>query len=798
MRWSEIRKCGKLPSRWSVLIRGMENMDDGQEKFYAHTPVKGSEEWHDLVSHLKRTSEMAQGNASKFGAGELGRLAGLWHDVGKFNEGFQKYLRDCHEAALSGGKAPRGGSVPHAVYGAMLAARGASRQEFEWLAPIIHGHHIGLKDRDDYSQALKNPENNRIYEELMPAARSAAPGIPDAGNGGEIVADPPTDLMQLEFFIRMVFSSLVDADFLDTETHFEPKVSGLRGSGAGVGDLWRTLEESQEILLAKSAEGDPTLVNEVRREVYENCLAAAENEAGIFRLSVPTGGGKTRSGLAFALKHAVWNNHENGGSRIDRVIVAVPYTSIIEQTAREYRRIFHSLGGDVVLEHHSAVRRGEAGDPEAFDERRARSRLAAQNWDSPLVVTTTVQLFESLFANRTSRSRKLHNIARSVIVLDEVQTLPLGLLDPIVDVLKELVRRYGVSVVLCTATQPALEKRSRYMQGFGEDAVTDIVPKTRAIEHFAKLKRVEYEIAEGKPGWSEVAGKLLEASPERRGLVVLNARRDALAVVDALEGMGETGIGEGGSLAHLSTLLCGAHRRDILSDVRERLRKKEPCLLVSTQVVEAGVDLDFPVVFRAMGPLDRIVQAAGRCNREGTMPELGRVVVFDPEEGRMPPGEYASAVRITRMMLEEKPDLHDPSVFQKYFSSLYRVGDVDKHGIQHLRERHNYPEVARLFRFIERPTVPVIVAYEERDPRREEDRVRMIERIKRDGRLSPGDHRRLQPYVVSLFEHDLKGKEWMLEPMDDEDEGMKLWTGNYDPLRGISAIRDDPVDLIWG
>ncbi len=761
-------------------------------KFYAHTPVEGSDEWHDLVSHLKRTSELAHKNASKFGAGELGRLAGLWHDVGKFNPAFQRYLRECHEAALAGTSAPRGGSVPHAVYGAMLAARNAGREEFEWLAPIIHGHHVGLRSRDDLRQALADPDAARVFEVILPAMKSSAPETLSPDAECEYVSDAPTDFMELEFFMRMLFSSLVDADFLDTETHFEPGKAGMRGSAVGVGDLWRVLEGSQDALLAKAAEESPTVVNEVRREVYEECLEAAESERGVFRLAVPTGGGKTRSGLAFALKHAVWNNHRDEGSAMDRVIVAVPYTSIIEQTAREYRNIFRSLGGDAVLEHHSAVRLYSDIDMEALDERRARARLAAQNWDSPLVVTTTVQLFESLFANRTSRCRKLHNIANSVIVLDEAQTLPLGLLDPIVDVLKELVRRYGVSVVLCTATQPALEETSRYMRGFGEEAVSDIVPKERAREHFTRLKRVEYEILDGKLGWEEVAGRFLEAAPERRGLVVLNARRDALAVLEAIEGE----VPEG-SLAHLSTLLCGAHRWDVLAEVRRRMAANEPCLLVSTQVVEAGVDLDFPVVFRAMGPLDRIVQAAGRCNREGAMPEPGRVVVFDPQEGRMPPGEYASAVGVTRMMLEETPDLHDPSTFRKYFSSLYRVGDVDKKNIRRYRERLDYPEVASLFKFIESPTVPVIVEYEEKDPRREEARKAMIERIKHAGGLSPGDHRRLQPYMVSLFEHDLKGKEWMIEPIDEDGE-VKLWIGNYDLLRGISALRDDPVDLIWG
>lgn len=763
-------------------------------EYYAHTPMQGSNVWHDLPEHLERVAALSQENASKFGAGELGRLAGLWHDIGKFNPDFQKYLRECHEAELSGGKPPRGGSVPHAVYGAMHAARNAKEAEVEWLVPVIQGHHIGLRSRDDYWEALQQTEAQQIYEKLLPAVSGLSSKKPDNPDT-DLISELPGDHLQLEVLIRMLFSALVDADFLDTETHFDPDAAKLRGSRSSVEELWSVLEAKQEVLLEKGRE-NPTIVNEVRREVYEDCLRAAENECGVFRLAVPTGGGKTRSGLAFALRHAAWNNGKNtdGNERSRRVIVAVPYTSIIDQTAREYRNIFSSLGEDAVLEHHSAVRREVAGkgDVESFEERRVKARLATQNWDAPLVVTTTVQLFESLFANRTSRCRKLHNLTNSVIILDEVQTLPLGLLKPIVDMLKELVRRYGVSVVLCTATQPALEEMSQYMQGFGEEAVTDIVPEERAAGHFQRLKRVEYEIENEKLGWSAVAGKLIEAAPERQALIVLNARRDALAVLDALEELKETK-----PLVHLSTLLCGAHRRDVLTDVRRRLDRKEPCLLVSTQVVEAGVDLDFPVVFRAMGPLDRIVQAAGRCNREGTMNSFGRVVVFDPEEGRMPPGEYATAVGVTQTMLAAEPDLHRPDVFREYFSSLYRVDDTDKKEIQKYRMRQDYPEVAERFRFIEAPTVPVLVEYEESDERREEERRKLFGRIRHTGELLPGDQRRLQPYVVSLFEYDLKGNEWMLEPLTEDGE-VKLWTGNYDLLRGISAMSNDPADLIWG
>jgi len=765
------------------------------ERFYAHTPSNGGP-WHDLIEHLECTSKAACENGAKFGAGEVARLAGLWHDIGKFNPEFQEYLRRCHDADLAGKTAPKGGSVPHAVYGAMLAFKKSAVEAVEWLVPVIYGHHAGLPDHDRYSQALWNAEVRKVYESLIPVAEGCVEEI--AGTiSGELVSRPPTDFLQLEVFIRMVFSALVDADFLDTERHFEPEAERYRESEVRVGDLSRVLEEKQE---QKLLEAEPTKVNGVRREVYEACVEAAEFSPGIFRLSVPTGGGKTRSGLSFALQHAARYGME-------RVIVAAPYTSILDQTAGEYQRIFESLGDSAVLEHHSAVRRDEerreqpdggleeierSKRAEQMDEARTRARLATQNWNAPLVVTTTVQLFESLFANRTSRCRKLHNLVKSVIVLDEVQTLPLGLLKPILSILKELVRRYHVSVVLCTATQPALEERSRYMQGFSPGSVRDIVPKETATGHFARLQRVKYKIENEPLGWGEVVRRLLERSPEHRALAVLNARRDALSVLDALES--EIEVPADRSIKHLSTLLCGAHRKDVLRDVRERLANKEPCLLVSTQVVEAGVDLDFPVVFRAVGPLDRIVQAAGRCNREGTLGGLGQVVVFEPRDGRMPRGDYASAVGITRMLLKEDVDLHDPDTFRRYFSDLYRMGETDAKGIQPLREKLDYPKVATEFRFIDSPTEPVIVEYEERDPAIEEARKRMMERIRREGLLRPGDHRRLQPYTVGLFSHDLKDKEWMLDSIAD---GVRVWTGTYDDLRGISVVQDDPADLVW-
>lgn len=735
-------------------------------EYHAHTPVEGGG-WHDLLSHLRQTADLARDNGEKFGAGEVARLAGLWHDIGKFNPEFQRYLRDCEKAKREGDFAPAKG-VPHAIYGAMLAA-----DSLQALASIIYGHHAGLPNQPKLRDAVQRTEVREKYGNILSVAREEIEGLNFGGDVRDLFVEPPQDELQMETFQRMVFSALVDADFIDTETHFDAEAAELRGSEIGPTQLWEVFQRDQEAFIASS--GDRTIVNEVREEVYEFCLEAGERPQGVYRLGVPTGGGKTRSGLAFALRHAV----EHG---LDHVIFAVPYTSIIEQTAGVYRGIFDELGTGAVLEHHSAVRRVEREGEERQDESWTRARLAAQNWDAPLVVTTTVQLFESLFANRTSRCRKLHNLCRSVIVLDEVQTLPVGLLAPTVSVLRELVRRYGVTVVLCTATQPALDERSKYLEGF--ETVNDIVPPERAAEHFRTLRRVEYETPSEPWSWEEVAYRLLDASPEKRAMVVLNTRKDALALLEKLEGE---------PVLHLSTLLCGAHRRVVLEEVRRRLEAGEPCLLVATQVVEAGVDLDFPVVFRALGPLDRIVQAAGRCNREGKMDGPGRVVVFEPEEGKAPRGEYASALGEARSILARLDiDLHDPEIFREYFRLLYQDVPTDQEGIQKLRREFDYPEVARLYRLISDTSVPVIVRY----PRDEEKRKPLedlLRRIRHTGIWS-GDHRRLQPYVVSMFEREFEKRR---EYTEEISEGVFVWNGDYDELRGIEDVSLDPADLYF-
>ncbi len=745
---------------------------------YAHTPNQLGK-WHILSDHLRSVAQATQSFSTRIGGEQLGFYAGLWHDLGKYNPAFQSYLEQCHQASIQDSPPPRR-PQPHAIYGAVLAA-----QLCPPLAALIYGHHSGIPSLADLKNKLKGKLQDSdwqgVYRDVLQRAeQDGIPLYPSADCRQELER-LGRDPCRLELFFRILFSALVDADYLDTEAHFDSEKAQQRGDYPSISTLWQKFQQEQQNFLNQV---DPKTalspVNRVRAEVYQACIGAADRDPGVFRLAVPTGGGKTRSGLAFALRHALVH-------QMDRVIVAVPYTSIIEQTVEVYRQI---LGAEAVLEHHSAVRdfdpnaqNQDQDQQKQLDEGafrvQAQARLATQNWDAPLIVTTTVQLFESLLGNRPSQCRKLHNIVNSVIILDEVQTLPLGLLDPILSVLRELVQNYHVTVVLCTATQPALEGDSYYLRGL--DHVQDVILPERAKEHYRQLNRVYFEMPPQPWSWSDLAADL---RGQHQALVILNTRKDALGVLEAL------GSQEG--LFHLSTLLCGQHRRQVLSEVRQRLKAGDPCCLVSTQVVEAGVDLDFPVVYRAIGPLDRIVQAAGRCNREGLRSALGRVVIFEPQAGGMPKGDYASAVEQTKQLLKHIGlNLSDPDLFQNYFQRLYQTVDLDRHGIQPLRKNHDYPEVAKQFRLIPEGSQPVVVPYDSACKQ-------IVERIRRRGLFS-GDHRALQPYLVNLRPHEFclaEGSRIEIAP------NLWLWAGGYDPLQGIQlgskSIDYDPIDLIIG
>jgi CRISPR-associated endonuclease/helicase Cas3 len=680
----------------------------------------------DLEEHLRNVADAAGQYCASFGGATFARYAGLLHDIGKYDPAFQQYLLNAEQNPAKGMRGP-----DHKGAGTVLAQTVEAKG---LLAFLINGHHGGLAARSDLKTTIRERMANKPVQNAIDTAKRTIP---------ELQAIPcyllPTHIrteLEQEFFARMSFSALVDADFLDTEQHFNAGRRPERDNHWHISDLWERFSTSYQKLFEYVPQNN---LNSIRTEVYQDCLKAANLPPGFFRLTVPTGGGKTLASLAFALQHALKYDHE-------RIIYAIPYTSIIDQTAQVFRDV---LGDDqAFIEHHSDI---ALQDPENPTTTEIRRRLAAENWDASLIVTTTVQLFESLLGCRTGKCRKIHNIARSVIVLDEVQMLPVYLLTPILDVLRQLVTHYGVTVVLCTATQPDFASR----QGFeGLDSIREIILLPVQERHFATLRRVEYKLpaAEESWTWEQVAARV---QAEQQILVIVNTRRDATEIMDSLATGDSLDKEADPALFHLSTRLCGMHRRAVLVEVRRRLVAKEPCRLIATQVIEAGVDVDFPLVMRAVGPLDRIVQAAGRANREGKMEQPGKVIVFLPIDGRMPKGSYLVGSDITKSLLKKGlADLHDPGLYQEYFRDYYGHPYLDYYGIQKMREGFSYPLVAEKFRMIEDDSTPVIVKYPA-SPLGDEHPVDALLK-----KLSSSPNREclraLQPYTVNLLAHEFK------------------------------------------
>jgi CRISPR-associated endonuclease/helicase Cas3 len=758
-----------------TLIAHSKNAEGHEQPPYAHTP-NDREQWHGLVDHTRRVSETAARFSESFGAADLARWAGCLHDLGKANPAFQSYLEACDRAKRDGTRPPRGGETPHAIWGAAVAKTLGSAWGDAWKDVVVPvaGHHAGIKSPAAVEQEIGALGDRTVMQACVQAlARLGLPPRPPEA--------PPADPSEREMRVRLVLSALADADFVDTEHHFKPERSAERGHYDPICVLADRLAEKQRTFVASLRDPD-TAINTLRREVYEACCERAAAPSGFFRLTVPTGGGKTRSGLAFALEHA-----RTYGFKY--VVVAIPYTSIVDQTAAVYAEL---LGSANVLVHHSQTPEPpNAGDEDAVGPA-FRHRLASENWDAPVVVTTTVQLFESLFDRRPSRVRKLHRLTRSVIVLDEVQALPPGVLEPTLDALRLLVR-WGASVVFSSATQPHFEHvvRLRPMQG---QTATEIVPDHAA--HFATLERVRYERRTSPTSWEALADEI--AKGETQTLVVVNARRDAIDLAQALKARGVEG------LEHLSTLLSGAHRRLVLRRVQQRLRAGLPVRLVSTQVVEAGVDVDFPVVYRAIGPLDRIIQAAGRCNRENKLGRHGgRVVVFATEASRAPQGPYAIGTGIARDLLAHE-DLHALDTQRAYFAELLAKADPDVYEVQasRLGDAYGNPgldfsETQRRYKLIPDDTTPVLVTSGADDESAVAKRLAawMEAGEKGDWRARRHAWRRLQPFTVSVFNRqlDVLRQSPRFETLGDD--ALHVWGGTYDLLLGLPLDLADPADL---
>lgn len=603
----------------------------------AHLKKEGDEiVTQSLREHASEVSRLAGEFASSFSSSEWAKVAGFLHDFGKADSAFQGYL--LRENGLDDSEYDSG-RINHSSSGAALVDEKFGPVIGRILAYMIAGHHAGLPDW--YSAETGNAALSiRLEQDGKPNLARIRSIADDAVAPCAYKLTPPEFVRKPEnvhLWIRFLYSCLVDADFLDTEAFMSPHQTPIRCGFKGLAELKSVFDVA---MTNKMAEAPKTEVNVIRREILEHCRKAASFSPGVFSLTVPTGGGKTLSAMAFALDHA-----QKYGKR--RIIYVIPYTSIIEQTADVLSKIF---GRENVVEHHSNL------NPEKETQ---RSSLASENWDAPIIVTTNVQFFESLYAAKASRCRKLHNLVNSVVILDEAQLIPLELLKPCVDAINQLTAYYGVTMVLATATQPALP---------GMQKPHEMIPESARL--YERLQRTEYHFppsltapsqSQGdQVDWPTLAAQLGE---HRQVLCVVNTRCDCY---DLFQLMPEGTI-------HLSALMCGEHRSKAIAEIKERLLKRESIRVISTQLVEAGVDIDFPVVYRALAGLDSIAQAAGRCNREGKSERgtFGQVHVFIPPKAA-PLGTLRKGEDTTRELCSISGfDPQHPEAVLRYFDLFY-------------------------------------------------------------------------------------------------------------------------------
>ena len=743
-------------------------MDSSKSSFpnppIAHVRQDAAGSWllHPLADHLEGVADLAETFAACFGNGDWAHLAGLWHDLGKFNPAWQAYLKRGSgydpEAHVEGGP----GKMDHSTAGALHAVERLGPVG-RILAYLIAGHHAGLPDwahETGVGGALAGRLDQK--EHLAKALKGQPPSK-------LIQADPPSTIpcvagsgQHVHLWIRMLFSCLVDADFLDTEAFMNPEQAQHRVPlVSGLPELKGRFDT---YMSGKQAAAPKTPVNRIRAQVLAACRAGGEQAPGLFSLTVPTGGGKTLASMAFALEHA-----QRHGKH--RIVVVIPYTSIIEQTAAELRKVF---GDDAVLEHHSNL------DPE---KESPQSRLASENWDAPIIVTTNVQFFESLFAARTSACRKLHNLVDSVVVLDEAQMLPPEYLRPILGALQGLTRNFGVSALLCTATQPALAGRigSQKAAFQGLEGVRELM--SAPVELSRALQRVTLrpQHPELTPVvWKELAAEL---SVHDQILCIVNTRKDCREL-HALMPAGTI---------HLSALMCAEHRSEVITRIKTLLKDGEPIRVISTQLVEAGVDLDFPVVYRALAGLDSMAQAAGRCNREGKLNEVGRlgeVVYFAPPKparlGLLRKGEEAGR-EMLRCFPELVADL-DPEAFKRYFECFFgRVNSFDAKDMKGLLEdgaqvgQFQFRTAASRFQLIDDQAQRALVVWY---PPQKAEIQRLLEELRFSGpnrvRL-----RKLQRYIVNIPEQAFNGLWERHEILDYGGVWAQAVDGLYDQTLGL-------------
>lgn len=653
-----------------------------------------------LKDHLCGTAELAGHFAGRFGKADWGYACGMLHDIGKYSLAFQDKIKNNSNR-----------QVDHSTAGAKACFEKGGMYSF--MSYCIAGHHSGLPDYGSSSDPGNAPTlqgRKKKHIEDCDAYKSEI-HIPEIKTLPFDPKDSPDLDFSLSVFIRMLYSCLVDADFLDTE-YFMKEGRTQRETGEEPSVL---LEKLKKHVAGWLLNEDTETVNGRRTEILRHCFECGRKERGIFQLTVPTGGGKTIASLAFALQHAVEN-------QMDRVIYVIPYTSIIEQNAAVFRKI---LGEQNVLENHYNV------DYESTEELKPM-QLASENWDKPVVVTTNVQFFESLFANKSSKCRKLHNIANSVIIFDEAQMLPTDYLKPCIAVMEELAANFGSSIVLCTATQPAL---SPFFQR--KMPVTELCP--RVEEQFRFFERVTFQNV-GTISEDELIEKLQK---EEQALCIVNTKKRAQRLYQKMKGEG---------VFHLSTAMYPKHRRRVLDKIRRLVKDGKGCILISTSLVEAGVDLDFCTVYRQLAGVDSMIQAAGRCNREGRRAAQDSFAyLFQFEEKEYVPGQQLQ-IDVSKMLLSEGEDISSLHGIEKYFEALYhfRGDSLDKKKIfeEFKDKRYNFAKAAKEFKLIEENTLTVFIS-------REKEAEELLWQIKHQGYTKSG-MRKAGQYCVQLYENDIE------------------------------------------
>lgn len=707
-------------------------------------------EWQLLGAHLAEVARMSAIFADQFNSADWAWNAGLLHDFGKAADEFQAYLRRENHLDDSAYDLPGGSRINHSSAGAALAEELLNQEQLLFgriLSYLIAGHHAGLPDY--YScDGGRGALQIRLEEgaENLERLRHVAVGLTSATS--PLLNLPAyVNVVNFHFWVRMLFSCLVDADFLDTAAFMNPVQEKHRVGTDSLGKLKLSLDRFMANLKGRC---ENTPVNRIRDEILTACRSAASHSPGLFTLTVPTGGGKTLSAMSFALEHAMIYNKW-------RIIYVIPYTSIIEQTAATLESIF---GPANVVEHHSNL------DPE---KETLRTRLASENWDAPIIVTTNVQFFESLFAARSSRCRKIHNLVNSVVILDEAQLVPPNKLAPCVSAINELTRNYGVTLILSTATQPALPEL---------DKPTEIIPAE--LKLYEQLHRTEINTPSDlltSTSWEELAGQLLE---HEQVLCIVNTRRNCYDLFQLMPP----------GTIHLSALMCGEHRSKVIGSIKTRLKAGEPLRVISTQLVEAGVDIDFPVVYRALAGLDSIAQAAGRCNREGLLEFKGEVNVFCPPQ-TAPPGILHKGESTTRELLALSGiEPQKPELFAHYFDLFYSKLNDTGNGFL-IRLKPSDPKILDVafrsvgdeFKLIDEQTQrPILVRYCKGES--------LIHELRQ---LGPSRQllRKLQRYTVNVSHH-IANK--MLESgfLEEPREGFlaQTYPSLYDDTIGLDVFRN--------